>query len=101
MKERRNYLADQWLRLSTFTSVAQVWSLVGELRSPRGQKNIERGMELQLALKFPLMFDVGKCEHEISEYKAKVSIEYFLFRCTLFWVPVLEVCSLPPTQLSV
>lgn len=55
----------------------------------------ERGMELQLALKFPLMFDGAKDKNEISEYKAKVSI------VTLFWVPVLEVCSLPLTQLSV
>jgi hypothetical protein len=52
-------------------------------------------MELQLALKFPLMFDGAKDKNEISEYKAKVSI------VTLFWVPVLEVCSLPLTQLSV
>ena len=59
------------------------------------KKERERGMELQLALKFPLMFDVAKDKNEISEYKAKDSI------VTLFWVPVLEVCSLPLTQLSV
>lgn len=59
--------------------MAQVWSLVGELRSPHGQKKRERekGMELQLALKFPLVFDVAKDKNEISEDKAKVSIEYF------------------------
>ena len=41
------------------------------------EKEREKGMELQLALKFPLMFDVAKDKNEISEYKAKVSIEYF------------------------
>lgn len=77
--------------------------MVGELRSPHGQKKKERERDgaSKLALKFPLVFDVAKDKNGISEDKAKVSIEYFLVQMYLVWVPVLEVCSLPLTQLLV
>lgn len=66
------------------------------LENKRGGIKWKRRIELQLALRFPLIFDVVKDKNALSKYKASLSRIVWIQICLVF-----KMCSLLFTQFSI